>query len=131
MSDRDCPFCLRIAAGDVVDAHELAVAFPDGFPISPGHTLVVPRRHVAALRDLSPDEVAAVIALALEVQTRLDAEYGPDGYNLGINDGAAAGQTVGHVHLHVIPRYAGDISDPRGGIRWLFPAKADYWSGQA
>ena len=60
----------------------------------------------------------------------LDAELRPDGYNIGINDGAAAGQTVMHVHMHVIPRYRGDRPDPRGGIRWIIPEKADYWSGR-
>ena len=130
MTEHGCPFCLRIQADDVTDVDELAVAFPDGFPVSPGHMLVVPRRHVPGLRDLSGREQAALMELAQRIQSRLDGELQPDGYTLGINDGAAAGQTVGHVHLHVIPRYAGDMADPRGGIRWLFPDKADYWSSQ-
>jgi diadenosine tetraphosphate (Ap4A) HIT family hydrolase len=130
MTEHGCPFCARIRENDVTEADELVVAFPDGFPVSLGHMLVVPRRHVLGLRDLTSREQAALMELAQRVETRLDGELQPDGYNLGINDGAAAGQTVDHVHLHVIPRYAGDLPDPRGGIRWLFPDKADYWSSR-
>ena len=71
-----------------------------------------------------------MLAMLQRVRTMLDAELRPDGYNIGINDGAAAGQTVMHVHMHVIPRYRGDWPDPRGGIRWIIPEKADYWSGR-
>ena len=71
-----------------------------------------------------------MLAMLPRVRAILDAELRPDGYNLGINDGAAAGQTVMHVHMHVIPRYRGDRPDPRGGIRWIIPEKADYWSGR-
>jgi diadenosine tetraphosphate (Ap4A) HIT family hydrolase len=71
-----------------------------------------------------------MLAMLRRVRALLDAELRPDGYNIGINDGAAAGQTVMHVHMHVIPRYRGDRPDPRGGIRWIIPEKADYWSGR-
>jgi len=102
--------------------------FRDAFPVSPGHTLVIPRRHVGSFFLLEPDERFALLALVKEARRDLDAELHPDGYNIGINDGPAAGQTVAHVHIHLIPRYLGDIADPRGGVRWLFPDRADYWT---
>ncbi|HXH22992.1 MAG TPA: HIT family protein [Dehalococcoidia bacterium] len=122
-----CPFCARIAAGDVTADNALAVAFPDAFPLTPGHTLVVPRRHEPDFLALSGEERQAVLALAVEVAARLRAERAPDGYNLGVNVGPAGGQTVAHAHLHVIPRYGGDVADPRGGIRWIIPERARYW----
>ena len=102
----------------------------DGFPISPGHTLIVPKRHVASFIDLTPEERADLLALLDAAKADLDRELSPQGYNIGINDGAAAGQTVPHLHIHLIPRFAGDRVDPRGGIRWIIPEKADYWSGR-
>jgi diadenosine tetraphosphate (Ap4A) HIT family hydrolase len=100
----------------------------DGFPISPGHTLVIPRRHVGSFFDLSAEERQALMALLDSAKQSLDAVYRPDAYNIGINDGPAAGQTVPHVHVHLIPRYEGDRDDPRGGVRWIMPDKAKYWS---
>jgi len=107
---------------------ELVVAFPDGYPVSPGHTLVIPKRHVGSLTDLTPEEAKALWALLSVARARLDEELRPDGYNLGVNDGRAAGQTVMHLHVHLIPRFDGDRADPRGGVRWVIPEKADYWS---
>jgi diadenosine tetraphosphate (Ap4A) HIT family hydrolase len=92
--------------------------------------LIVPKRHVAGLFDLEPRELAAVWLLLPEVKLRLDARHSPAGYNVGVNVGAAAGQTVNHVHLHLIPRYAGDVADPRGGVRWVVPERAAYWEGE-
>ena len=106
---------------------DLAVAIPDAFPVSPGHTLIVSRRHVAGWFELSEAEQAAVLALAGLVRARIAEARAPDGWNLGVNVGAAGGQTVGHVHLHLIPRYAGDRGDPRGGVRWILPDRAPYW----
>jgi diadenosine tetraphosphate (Ap4A) HIT family hydrolase len=85
---------------------------------------------VGSFGEVSLDEQSAMLAMLQRVRAMLDAELRPDGYNIGINDGAAAGQTVMHVHMHVIPRYRGDRPDPRGGIRWIIPEKADYWSGR-
>jgi diadenosine tetraphosphate (Ap4A) HIT family hydrolase len=107
---------------------DLAVAFPDAFPVSPGHTLIVPRRHEADYFALTAAEQTAMWALTGEVRRRIEVEHQPQGYNIGLNVGTAAGQTVPHAHLHVIPRYVGDVPDPRGGIRWVFPAKAVYWT---
>ena len=127
MSETPCPFCLPPAEW-IVASNELAVAIRDGYPVSPGHTLAIPKRHVASLADITTDEAAALWALLAEARAQLDAELKPDGYNVGVNDGRAAGQTVMHLHVHLIPRFEGDRADPRGGVRWVMPEKADYWS---
>jgi diadenosine tetraphosphate (Ap4A) HIT family hydrolase len=123
----ECPFC-RIAAERILAASALALAIRDGFPVSPGHALILPRRHVGSFFAATAAERAEMLALLDSVKARLDAERRADGYNVGINDGAAAGQTVAHLHIHLIPRYRGDVADPRGGVRWVLPARADYWS---
>ena len=122
-----CVFCARIAAGDLLANDALAVAFFDAFPLSPGHCLVVPRRHEPDFLALSAEEQQAIWSLVPEVRRRIEAEHRPDGYNIGVNVGEAAGQTVAHAHLHVIPRYRGDVADPRGGIRLIIPGRARYW----
>lgn len=124
----DCPFCRRIAAGDFTAGNALAVAFPDGFPISPGHTLVVPRRHETDFFTLTVAEQTAILELVRAVRQDLAASTAATGINVGVNVGVDAGQTVDHAHVHVIPRYAGDVPDPRGGIRWIIPDKARYWA---
>ncbi len=111
----------------LLTANEHALAVRDAFPVSPGHTLVVPRRHVASLFALTPAEQRAVWELVARVRSHLDAALRPDAFNVGLNDGPAAGQTVPHAHVHVIPRYEGDVPDPRGGVRWILPARANYW----
>lgn len=122
----DCPFC-SLDEGRVLQTSAHARAIRDAYPVSEGHTLVVPNRHVASLYDLTAEEQADVWRLAGEVRAALAASYGPDGFNIGVNDGAAAGQTVAHAHVHIIPRYVGDVPDPRGGIRWVVPERASYW----
>jgi diadenosine tetraphosphate (Ap4A) HIT family hydrolase len=104
-----------------------AVAFSDGFPVAPGHTLVIPRRHVASIFDLAPEVQAAVWDLVVQMRGNLMQDAHPDGFNIGVNDGTAAGQTVMHAHIHVIPRWRDDVPDPRGGRRRVIPAKAAYW----
>lgn len=101
----------------------------DGFPVSRGHSLVIPRRHLASFFEATQEERSALLALLDDARAAAIAEFQPDGFNIGINDGAAAGQTVPHLHIHLIPRYAGDVQDPRGGIRWVLPERADYWTG--
>ena len=122
-----CPFCDRIAAGDLIAGNDSAAALLDGYPLNPGHCLVTPRRHVADFFDLSRPEQADIWSLVTELKARLDMERAPAGYNVGINVGAAAGQTVWHAHVHLIPRHVGDVEDPRGGVRWVIAAKAPYW----
>ncbi len=107
-----------------------AISFRDAYPVSPGHTLVIPVRHVSSFFDATPEERAAMFSLLEEAKRQLQVKFCPAGYNIGINDGAAAGQTVNHLHIHLIPRYAGDRPDPRGGVRWVIPEKADYWTGR-
>jgi diadenosine tetraphosphate (Ap4A) HIT family hydrolase len=123
-----CPFCGRIEAGSVELRSTFAVAFPDGFPVSPGHTLVVPTRHQTDFFALSAGEQEDLWRLVAEVRQDLQERLSPNGFNIGLNDGEAAGQTVGHAHIHLIPRFQGDVPDPRGGVRLLFPANAAYWT---
>lgn len=109
-----------------VCANDLAFAFRDRFPVSPGHTLIVTRRVTPDWFSATEDEQRAVLSLVAEVKRRLDEELAPDGYNVGFNAGAAAGQTVMHLHVHVIPRFRGDMDDPRGGVRHVVPSKGNY-----
>ena len=116
-------------ARDHVARNALAFAIRDGFPVSPGHTLVIPFRVVPTWFEASPEEQRAILALVDEVKVQLDAgDPRPDGYNVGFNAGAAAGQTVMHLHVHVIPRYLGDVPDPRGGVRHVIVGKGNYLS---
>jgi diadenosine tetraphosphate (Ap4A) HIT family hydrolase len=126
---RPCPFCTA-PAGRWLLQRDTAVALRDAYPVSPGHTLILPRRHVASFFETTAAERADLLGLLDEARRRLQAEFTPSGYNIGINDGAAAGQTIEHLHIHLIPRYQGDRPDPRGGVRWVIPEKADYWSGR-
>ena len=123
-----CPFC-ALARDRILMETEYAVAFFDGFPVAEGHTLIVPRRHVASLYELSAPEQGAVWELVRRVREQLLARLSPDGFNIGLNDGTAVGQTVMHTHVHVVPRWKGDVPDPRGGVRWVLPERARYWNG--
>ena len=124
-----CPFC-TLPASRIKAENESAVLIRDAFPVSPGHSLVIPKRHVGSYFDTTEVERMAMQALLVTGKLAVEAELAPHGYNIGINDGAAAGQTVPHVHIHLIPRYACDVADPRGGVRWVIADKADYWSGR-
>ena len=121
----DCPFC-RLPPGRVLEENGHAVAIADAFPVSPGHTLVIPKRHGAGFFELTPDEVMAVYKLLGRMKVRLDRDLKPAGYNIGVNIGEAAGQTVMHSHVHLIPRFWGDVSEPRGGVRNVIPGKGSY-----
>lgn len=123
---KTCPFC-SLPQSRVIDSSPLGLVIRDAFPISPGHTLIIPKRHVGSFFDLEADERAELLALLCQAKDVADKEFSPQGYNIGINDGAAAGQTVPHLHLHLIPRFEGDLPDPRGGVRWVIPEKAKYW----
>ena len=124
-----CVFC-KLPSERVIHSTALGVTIRDGYPISPGHTLIIPKRHVGSFFELKANERAGLLALLEKAKAVLDQEFKPDGYNIGINDGTAAGQTVNHLHIHLIPRYNADCSDPRGGVRWIIPEKADYWSNR-
>jgi len=121
-----CPFC-NLQKSRVILDNDHAIAIYDGYPVTPGHSLIIPKRHISSFFEATREEQTALLDLLAEVRERLLAEHNPDGFNIGINDGAAAGQTVMHLHIHLIPRYDGDMSDPRGGVRWIFPDKAAYW----
>jgi diadenosine tetraphosphate (Ap4A) HIT family hydrolase len=127
MSESTCPFC-TLPANRILRENVDGMVIDDGFPISPGHTLIIPRRHMGSFFDLSETERNSLLSLLEDAKWRLDKEFRPDGYNIGINDGSVAGQTVPHLHIHLIPRFHGDREDPRGGVRWVIPEKADYWS---
>lgn len=126
-----CPFCLianNDTQGRIIEENGYAFLIRDGFPVSPGHSLIIPKRHVSSFFESTHDEKLAMIELLEKAKGELDKKYQPASYNIGINDGCAAGQTVPHCHIHLIPRYDNDASDPRGGVRWVIPDKADYWS---
>jgi len=124
-----CPFCLpaedRIAFED-----RLTRALWDAFPVSEGHLLIVPRRHVPTWFDATAEERAALTAGIDRGRDLIASRHRPDGFNIGINVGEAAGQTVFHLHVHLIPRYSGDVPDPRGGVRHVIPGKGNYLDGK-
>lgn len=126
-TSQPCPFC-TLPVSRIVEENELAVLILDGFPVSTGHSLVIPKRHVGSFFEITYIERAALFKLLDRAQELVSEQHQPDGFNIGINDGAAAGQTVPHLHIHLIPRYDGDLVDPRGGVRWVIPDKADYWT---
>lgn len=119
----------RIEPDRILAQDELFVVVRDKFPISPGHTLVIARRAVARFQDLTAEEKARLWTWVDWTQKQLAAKLtpAPDAFNFGLNDGPAAGQTIPQLHFHVIPRYAGDVTDPRGGVRWVIPSRARYW----
>ena len=121
-----CPFCQPDPAR-LVSHGPLTRTIRDAFPVTPGHTLVVPNRHVSGLFELGEDELRAIWDEVADVRRSLEHEFGVSAFNVGLNDGAAAGQTVPHAHVHVIPRRVGDVDDPRGGVRWVVPKTAAYW----
>lgn len=120
-----CPFCTP-DADRVFLRNEEVLGLWDRFPVSPGHALVVPRRHVADWFDATADEKTALLEGVDVAKAEIERQHRPDGYNIGINRGAAAGQTIFHLHVHVIPRYSGDVEDPRGGVRSVIPIKGNY-----
>jgi diadenosine tetraphosphate (Ap4A) HIT family hydrolase len=122
-----CPFC-TLQPERIVEENDHAVWIYDGFPVSPGHSLIIPRRHVGSFFEVSTEERIAMLALLDKAKMTVEEKYQPNAFNIGINDGPAAGQTVPHLHLHLIPRYEGDVSDAKGGVRWVLPEKADYWT---
>lgn len=128
MSSDECLFCDRDDAKEhtVIDENDLFYARWDNFPVADGHAQVVPKRHIESFFDLNDDEVSALYSLAKSVKQIITNRYGPDAFNIGVNDGEAAGRTVHHLHIHLIPRYKGDVAEPRGGIRHIIPGKGDY-----
>jgi len=120
-----CPFC-AIPPDRVIESTEHAFTMLDAYPVSPGHTLVITRRHVASPFELTAQEIAECARLVRSARERLDRTLSPSGYNVGINMGKDAGQTVMHVHVHLIPRYPDDTTDPTGGVRNVIPGQGRY-----
>ena len=125
--EQACPFCAP--PGDVIVARaRLTTTIRDRYPVSPGHLLVIPIRHVESFFDMTEEEQVATLEAVRGAKLALDADLQPDGFNIGMNVGVAAGQTVMHAHVHVIPRLHGDVPDPRGGIRHCIPGRGRYES---
>ena len=120
-----CPFCDPPEARVFVEG-TLAIALWDGYPVSPGHALIISRRHTPSWFDATESERSALLTLVDSAKVIIDQLHRPDGYNIGVNVGAVAGQTVFHLHMHLIHRFVGDVDDPRGGVRHVIPAKANY-----
>ena len=125
----DCPLCSQkdnaIENGKLIE-NDLAYVLMDTNPVSPGHCLIVPRRHVAEFFDATKEEKLAIFDLVDEMKAIIDKKHAPDAYNIGVNIGKAAGQSVPHIHIHMMPRYFGDIENPRGGVRGVIPKKQKY-----
>ena len=119
-----CIFCFPDR--EILAENEHAIAVFDSFPVSKGHTLVLPRRHAVTIWDLDETDYDACFRLVLTTRAILGKRFAPDGFNVGVNCGEAAGQSVWHAHIHVIPRYRGDTPKPRGGVRNVIPLKGDY-----
>jgi diadenosine tetraphosphate (Ap4A) HIT family hydrolase len=126
MEEKRCAFC-ALDPARVVIGSERAVVILDAYPVNDGHALVIPRRHVQSWFDATVDERSELIALLDLAKHYVGRRRPVDGFTIGINDGPAAGQTVPHLHVHLIPRYRGDVADPRGGVRWVIPERARYW----
>ena len=122
----ECPFCLPDSGRTILAETALAFAIYDKFPVNTGHVLIIPKRHVADYFALSLQEQADCLTLLNQVRDIIVNRFHPDAFNIGINIGIEAGQTVHHVHIHLIPRYQGDVEDPRGGVRGVIPDKRLY-----
>lgn len=122
----DCPFCNLVKKVELITETASSVAFLDSFPVNAGHTLIVPKRHVASYFDLTIREQRALWLVVNRCKTIIQNRFNPDGFNVGINVGESAGQSIFHVHIHLIPRYNGDVENPRGGVRGVIPSKQNY-----
>ena len=123
-----CPFC-NLTEESIVARRGHAVAILDQYPVTEGHSLVIPTKHVGTLFDLSDSEMMEIFELVSELRsTMYDADQSIRGFNIGLNEGEVAGQTIPHCHIHLIPRREGDMEDPRGGVRHVIPSKGNYLS---
>ena len=124
MANTGCIFCERDRP--VLTETRLSCAFLDGFPVTKGHTLVIPKRHVATIWEMTADEYKDAFNLVRRVKDQLQRKFDPQGFNIGVNCEEAGGQTIFHAHIHIIPRYTGDVPNPRGGVRSIIPGKGNY-----
>ena len=125
-NNKTCPFCHLSDNMEVICETKNCIAFYDGYPVSSGHALIIPKRHVASFFDLTDTEQKTINTMLLNVKHILDERYHPDGYNIGVNVGEYAGQSIFHCHIHLIPRYKGDVENPKGGVRGVIPSKQKY-----
>ncbi|WP_346861157.1 HIT family protein [uncultured Draconibacterium sp.] len=125
-TEQDCPFCIERNTREIISENDLVYAAFDIYAVSKGHCLIVTKRHVPNFFDTTPAEIEALFSLVKKVKVILDSKFSPSGYNIGININDEAGQTIPHVHVHIIPRYAGDVENPRGGVRNVIPGKGNY-----
>lgn len=121
----DCIFC-NYNKAEIIAENKFAFAILDKYPVNEGHTLIIPKRHFKIFFEATEEEIKGIYSLMHEVKEMLDVQYEPSGYNIGINVGYYAGQTVDHLHVHLIPRYKGDVENPRGGIRNFKRAAVEY-----
>ena len=126
MKTEKCPFCNLSSDVEIIYESELVIAFYDKFPVNVGHALIIPKRHVANYFDLTPEEISEMQDVLFRVKDIVKERYNPDGFNIGVNVGEHAGQSVFHVHMHLIPRFKGDVEDPKGGVRGVIPSKQKY-----
>jgi len=126
MATHHCPFC-HIRAEQIIDQDEWVFVIRDGFPVARGHTLIIPNRHIESYFETTKAERRSMDEMLFKHRGELALQYSTDSFNIGINDGPMAGQTMKHIHLHIIPRHSDDMPDPRGGIRFVIPDKAKYW----
>ncbi len=125
MSKIYCPFC-DIDNLNIVLKNDYCFAVFDKYPVNKGHMLIIPFRHFGSFFDATKDEILAIYELLIDAKNYLDKKYSPDGYNVGVNIGRVSGQTIMHLHVHLIPRYKGDIENPIGGVRGVIPSKMIY-----
>lgn len=121
-----CIFCEKFDPNRIIYEDSTWVAVLDAYPVSNGHTLLIPKRHCETYFELNYIETSTLAATLNVVKTILDSRYTPKGYNIGVNCGKVAGQTIHHCHIHIIPRYEGDVENPRGGVRGVIPSRMDY-----
>jgi diadenosine tetraphosphate (Ap4A) HIT family hydrolase len=123
----NCIFCeINENKSRIILQNSYSFAISDQYPVSQGHTLIILKRHVPSIFEASSEEISAIFNLTNQVQKLLSKQFTPDGYNVGFNDLKAAGQSIPHCHMHIIPRYQGDVKNPRGGIRGVIPGKQNY-----
>jgi diadenosine tetraphosphate (Ap4A) HIT family hydrolase len=125
LTPEQCPFCQPKDRKCLIES-KLSYAIFDAYPVTLGHLLVIPRRHISDFFDLYPHEVEDLMRLLWHAKEYVAREYQPDGFNVGINVNTAAGQTIPHVHIHLIPRNTGDVEDPTGGVRGVIPWQSKY-----
>lgn len=128
MQKTDCLFCdyNNPERNTIILESDLAYARWDNYAVSNGHAEIVPKRHVESYFDLTDEELLSIYDLLKQVKKIIDNKYHPDAYNIGVNDGEVAGRTIHHCHIHIIPRYIGDVENPRGGVRHIIPSKGNY-----